>query len=103
MSTFEKRHQLVAALVFVFALVAYLKTVAPTVAFWDCGEFIACANELEVPHPPGAPFFLITGRFFAMFAPDPESVAYMVNLVSALTSAFCSPPSGLLPWAVGSR
>ncbi|MEM7035822.1 MAG: DUF2723 domain-containing protein, partial [Bacteroidota bacterium] len=62
---------------------------APTSSFWDCGEFIACANELEVPHPPGAPFFLILGRFFALFAPSPESVAFMVNMVSVLSSAFC--------------
>ena len=66
---------------FAIAAVCYYNTVAPTSSFWDCGEFIACANELEVPHPPGAPFFLILGRFFAMFAPGPESVAYMVNMV----------------------
>ncbi|MEM0999749.1 MAG: DUF2723 domain-containing protein [Bacteroidota bacterium] len=76
-------------LAFGFSLIVYIFSMAPTASFWDCGEFIACANELEVPHPPGAPFFLLTGRFFALFAPDVESVAYMVNLVSALSSAFC--------------
>ena len=74
---------------FTIALIVYLLTMAPTASFWDCGEFIACANELEVPHPPGAPFFLILGRFFANFASGPEQVAYMVNLVSVLSSAFC--------------
>jgi Protein of unknown function (DUF2723) len=73
---------------FAFSLIMYLLTVAPTASFWDCGEFISCSNELEVPHPPGAPFFLILGRVFAMFAGAPENVAYMVNLVSALSSAF---------------
>jgi hypothetical protein len=74
---------------FGFSLVVYLLSVAPTASFWDCGEFIACANELQVPHPPGAPFFLILGRLFAMFSPDVETVAYMVNLISVLSSAFC--------------
>ena len=74
---------------FSIALVVYLMTMAPTASFWDCGEFIACANELEVPHPPGAPFFLVLGRFFAIFASEPTQVAYMVNLVSVISSAFC--------------
>ncbi|MFN8394520.1 MAG: DUF2723 domain-containing protein [Bacteroidia bacterium] len=74
---------------FLVAFIAYYLTMAPTASFWDCGEFIACANELEVPHPPGAPFFLILGRFFAMFASSPETVAWWVNMVSVLASAFC--------------
>ncbi|MEL7531666.1 MAG: DUF2723 domain-containing protein, partial [Bacteroidota bacterium] len=72
---------------FLTALVVYLLTMSPTASFWDCGEFIACSNELEVPHPPGAPFFLLLGRLFAFFA-GPESVAFMVNLLSVLSSAF---------------
>lgn len=74
--------------VFAVSMIVYLLTMAPTASFWDCGEFISCSNELEVPHPPGAPFFLILGRVFAMFAGAPENVAYMVNLVSALSSGF---------------
>ncbi|MEL6593812.1 MAG: DUF2723 domain-containing protein, partial [Bacteroidota bacterium] len=74
--------------VFFAALTTYLLTVAPTASFWDCGEFIACANELEVTHPPGAPLFLLLGRIFAMFAMGPENVAFMVNLLSALAGAF---------------
>ncbi len=75
-------------IVFAVALTVYLLTVAPTVSFWDCGEFIACAHELEVPHPPGAPFYLLIGRLFAFFAPSLDKVAYMVNLVSVFAAAF---------------
>lgn len=75
--------------IFAVALLVYLLTVAPTASFWDCGEFIACANELEVTHPPGAPFFLLIGRLFAMLSFGVGSnVAFMVNLVSVLASAF---------------
>ncbi|MEZ4824733.1 MAG: DUF2723 domain-containing protein [Bacteroidia bacterium] len=75
--------------VFLIALVTYLLTMSPTASFWDCGEFIACSNELEVPHPPGAPFFLLVGRIFAMLAfDDVTKIAFMVNLFSVLSSAF---------------
>ncbi len=74
--------------VFLTALVVYLLTVAPTASFWDCGEFIACANELEVTHPPGAPLFLLLGRLMTVFASSVENVAFMVNLLSVLSSAF---------------
>jgi hypothetical protein len=60
----------------------------PTVSFWDCGEFIAAADKLEVGHPPGAPLFLMMARIFAVFAPHPSKVAMMVNAFSALLSAF---------------
>ncbi|MCI4667564.1 MAG: DUF2723 domain-containing protein [Bacteroidia bacterium] len=78
--------------VFGIALLVYVLTMAPTASFWDCGEFIACANELEVPHPPGAPFFLLIGRIFAMLSfggPNQVgNIAWMLNFMSALSSAF---------------
>ncbi len=75
--------------VFSIIFVIYFMTMAPTASYWDCGEFIACANELEVPHPPGAPFFLMLGRVFALFAfGDVTSIAFMLNLLSMLSSAF---------------
>ncbi len=80
-------NNLVGWLVFLIAFTTYTLTVAPTASFWDCGEFIATANELEVPHPPGAPLYLMLGRFFAMFASAPENVAFMVNMVSVVASA----------------
>lgn len=74
--------------VFAVALLVYVLTAAPTASFWDCGEFIAVSHELQVPHPPGAPLYLMIGRVFSMFASDTAQVAYMVNLLSGVSSAF---------------
>lgn len=71
---------------FVVASVVYLLTMEPTGSFWDCGEFIACANGIMVGHPPGAPFFMLLMRLFTMFAPTPESVGVLANAMSALAS-----------------
>ncbi|MEO0469981.1 MAG: DUF2723 domain-containing protein [Bacteroidota bacterium] len=85
---YNQLNNIVGWAVFGIALIVYLLTVAPTASFWDCGEFIACSNELEVTHPPGAPLFLLLGRIFGMFAIGTENVAFMVNLVSVFASAF---------------
>jgi hypothetical protein len=74
--------------VFIAASFVYLSTIESTSSFWDCGEFIASAYKLEVGHPPGAPFFMLIGRFFTLFAKDDVTrVATMVNSLSALASA----------------
>ena len=73
---------------FSVAFCTYLLTAESTVSFWDCGEFIAAADKLEVGHPPGAPLFLLMARLFAMIAPDVTKIAWMVNAFSALLSAF---------------
>ncbi len=74
---------------FVVALIAYILTVEPTASFWDAGEFIACSSKLQVPHPPGAPFFLLTGRIFSLLGGDDLiQIAYWVNMLSVVTSAF---------------
>jgi len=75
-------------LAFFIAAIVYLLTIEPTASFWDCGEFISTAFRLEVGHPPGAPFFMILGRFFTLFSGNPASVAKMMNVLSALASAF---------------
>lgn len=75
-------------LAFAIAAATYLITMEPTASFWDCGEFISTAYKLDVGHPPGAPFFMLTGRFFSLFASDPTQVAVMINTLSALCSAF---------------
>lgn len=72
---------------FLVAFFTYFSTMEPTTSFWDCGEFIASSYKLQVGHPPGAPLFLMMGRFFALFASDPTEVAYWINMVSVLSSA----------------
>lgn len=76
-------------LVFVIASLVYGLTIEPTASFWDCGEFILSSYKLEVGHPPGAPFFMLTANFFSQFASDPSHVAMMVNLMSAVMSGAC--------------
>ena len=71
---------------FLIAAVTYCMTVEPTASFWDCPEFILSGNKLEIGHPPGAPFFMLTANFFSMFA-SPDKVALMVNIMSAILSA----------------
>ena len=75
--------------VFAIATMVYLLTVEETASYWDCGEFISVAYKLEVPHPPGAPFFLLVGRLFSFLSfGDEQQVAYWVNMVSVLSSSF---------------
>src|SRR6056297_2893417 len=73
-------------LTFFFSLIVYMMTVAPTVSFWDCGEFIATSYILGVPHPPGSPLFLLLGRIFTML-PIGSDIAYRANVMSPLVSA----------------
>ena len=81
--------RIVGWLVFAIAATVYCLTVEPTASLWDCSEFIISAYKLEIGHPPGAPFFMLTANLFSQFASDPSQVAYMVNIMSALLSAAC--------------
>lgn len=77
--------------VFVIAAIVYTLTVEPTASFWDCGEFIAASYKLQVPHPPGAPIFLMVNRMFALLAgSDVSKVAFWINMQSVLSSAGAS-------------
>jgi tetratricopeptide (TPR) repeat protein len=80
-------NRLAAGFVFIVSLGVYIKTLAPTVPFWDCGEFISCSYILGVPHPPGSPLFVLLGRIFTLL-PIASEIAWRVNLMSAITSAF---------------
>nr|MBI1230651.1 DUF2723 domain-containing protein [Cytophagales bacterium] len=75
--------------VFFIASLTYVLTAEQTASFWDPGEFIAVAYKLQVPHPPGAPFFLLIYRMFGFFAfGDGLQVAFWMNIGSALFSGF---------------
>ena len=76
-------------LAFLIAAIVYCTTVEPTAPFWDCPEFTTTGYKLEIGHPPGAPFFMLTANLFSQFASDPTQVAFMVNIMSALLSAVC--------------
>ena len=74
---------------FLIAAFVYCSTIEPTASFWDCPEFITTGYKLEIGHPPGAPFFMLTANLFSQFTSDPSQVARMVNTMSALLSATC--------------
>tara|TARA_B100000683_G_scaffold266900_1_gene299838 strand:+ start:115 stop:3063 length:2949 start_codon:yes stop_codon:yes gene_type:complete len=88
MNNFKKLNNITGWLVFLIATIVYLVTMEKSASLWDCGEFISAAYKLEVVHAPGAPFFLMLGRIFSLFAADATQVAIMVNSMSALSSSF---------------
>ena len=89
MRSFQRLNNLVGWVVFAIATAVFLLAIEPTASFWDCGEFIACSYKLLVPHPPGAPTFLILGRLMSLFSfGDVTKVAVLVNALSALSSSF---------------
>ena len=89
MKHFRLVDNLLGWLAFAIAAFTYCATVEPTASFWDCPEFITTAYKLEVGHPPGAPFFMLTGNLFTQLTSDPGKVALMVNIMNALLSALC--------------
>ena len=89
MKHFRLVDNLMGWLTFAIAAYVYCSTIEPTASFWDCPEFITTAYKLEVGHPPGAPFFMLTANLFTQFVSDPTLVALMVNMMSALFSAAC--------------
>ncbi len=86
---FQKANNITGWLAFLVALITYWLTMEETASYWDCGEFIAVSYKLQVPHPPGAPLFLLMGRIFSFLAlGDVTRVAYWINFMSVLASAF---------------
>lgn len=89
MNNFKYINNLIGWMVFGIATAVYLLTLEPTASWWDCGEYIATTYKLQVGHPPGAPLFQLLGRFFSLFAfGDVTNVAFMINVMSALSSSF---------------
>ena len=86
---YQRINNITGWIVFLIACFTFLSTIEPTGSFWDCGEFIATANKLEVGHPPGAPLFLMLARVFILFGgSDVTMYPILVNAMSALMSAF---------------
>jgi len=74
--------------IFLFATTVFFMTLEPTASWWDCSERITASYKLEIPHPPGAPFFMLLGRLFTILAPSPDSAAMFMNAMSALAASF---------------
>ncbi len=72
--------------VYLFTFIVYLMTVQRTVSFWDCGEFVACSAILGIPHPPGAPLWILIGRIFSIL-PTASDIGFRINIISVLTSS----------------
>ena len=89
MKQYKTVNNLVGWITFLIAATVYCMTIEPTASFWDCPEFITTTYKLEVGHPPGAPFFMLTANLFTQFVSDPALVAKMVNYMSALMSGAC--------------
>ena len=83
---FQKVNNITGWVVCLIACMVYLVTMEPTGSLWDCGEFVSCAYKLGIPHPPGAPLFILLGRIFTLFTPQDAAVG--VNALSALASGF---------------
>ncbi|WP_100614100.1 glycosyltransferase family 117 protein [Confluentibacter citreus] len=85
---FKKWNTITGWFAFLIALITYSLTVEPTVSYWDAGEYILTASKLQVGHPPGAPLFQMLGAFFSIFALEPSQIGWMMNMMSAVSSAF---------------
>ena len=89
MQNYKKINNISGWAIFAISTLVFWLTVEPTASYWDCGEFIAVSYKLEVPHPPGAPLFLLIGRLFSFLAMgNVEHVAYWINMISVLASGF---------------
>ena len=86
---FKRLNNIAGWIVFLVASTVYIMTAEKNGSLWDCGEFVASCFKLQIPHPPGAPLFVILGRFFIiLFGNDAATAAKAVNIMSALASGF---------------
>src|SRR5215471_17756741 len=88
--SFYRVNNIVGWIVCLVACTVYVLTMEATGSFWDCGEFVSSAFKLQIPHPPGAPLFVLLGRFFiVLFGDNPNSAARGVNFMNAIASGVC--------------
>ena len=84
---FERANNIVGWIVGLTACIVFVMTAEATGSFWDCGEFISSCYKIQIPHPPGAPLFVLMGRFFIiLFGDSPHTAAHAVNFMSAIAS-----------------
>jgi Protein of unknown function (DUF2723) len=74
---------LVLAVVIPFAV--YMATLAPSVTFFDSGEFLTAAASLGSAHSPGYPLFLMFAKPFSLIPLG--NVAFRVNMSTAFSSS----------------
>ncbi len=85
--TFNRVNNIVGWIVGLIACTVFVMTMEPTGSFWDCGEFVSSCYKLQIPHPPGAPLFVLLGRLFIiLFGDNPHTAARGVNFMSAIAS-----------------
>jgi len=85
---FKKWNLILSWFAFLIALITYTLTAEPTVSYWDAGEYILTSSKLQVGHPPGAPLFQMFGAVFSVFAFDASQIGFLMNMMSAVSSAF---------------
>ncbi|MDQ6608574.1 MAG: DUF2723 domain-containing protein, partial [Bacteroidota bacterium] len=81
---FKKVNNITGWVVCVIASLVYVLTAEKAGSFWDCGEFVSAAYKVQMPHPPGAPLFVLIGRLFVvLFGNDGQNAAKAVNTMNA--------------------